>query len=116
MEIKTKNQAIKEMFNHCQARAKERYNFYINRPDYDYLSLMIRNKLRLGINILLFKDISAKHNENWLIFFKGQHFWVIYDTFQEFIITFMPIEDLENHTNKLSRGTISILQQRKLIR
>jgi hypothetical protein len=116
MEIKSKNQAIKEMFNHCQVRAKERYVYYLNRPEYDYLSLMIRKKLNLGINILLFKDISAKHNENWLIFFKGRYFWVIYDSFQEFIITFMPIEDLEHHTHKMLRGTVSVLKQRRLIR
>ena len=54
--MNTKNQIIKSMFEHCKLRAKERYAFDLTRPDYDTMSLTIRNKENLGTNILLFKE------------------------------------------------------------
>ncbi|HRW21309.1 MAG TPA: hypothetical protein P5509_04995 [Bacteroidales bacterium] len=106
------NTAYNNLYDHCALRAKERYNYTLSRGDFDTISLNIRKFKRPGIDIMLYADVAAKRNQHWIVEHKGKWFWVVYDIFVKFCITFMPLSDLSNKQIRISRGTRNILKQR----
>jgi len=106
------NLAAHNFYEHCKLRAKERYNYVLTRPDFDTISLNIRKRNRPGIDLPLFKDITAQRNQHWIVQHNKIWFYVVYDTFVKFCITFMPMEDLPKKQLQLNIPTITLLKQR----
>ena len=106
------NNTFTYLYNHCQLRAKERYNHSLTRGEFEMISTNIRKFKRPGLDIMMFSDIDSKENQHWIVGLKNKWFYVIYDMFAGFCITFMPIEALHDKQLQIAKGTRELLKKR----
>jgi len=104
---------------HSQKRAKERYDIYLITDVYS-INRVIRSELEAknpnpNTLLLLYRENKKSNRFHYLVYWRNNYYWVVWNDTLKTIHTFMPTDGLQTRISRFTNSVAAFLSCRGLI-